>query len=136
MLAPIVFYFVLISFPIMKYFNLVLGKGVINQTWVYQPVLSKANLLTLGCSEGKVQHFLKGVKQGIQVASAPKVWISRWLGFQGRFLKTRRGRRVAGCVISLNTLLISWWWGNWEFNIINLLVPNGLGSMFLWAAYS
>ena len=93
----------------MKYFKLLLGKGVINQTWVYQPVLSKANLLTLGCSEGKVQHFLKGVKQGIQVASAPKVWISRWLGFQGSFLKTRRGRRVVGCVISSDTLLIGWW---------------------------
>ena len=30
---------------------------------------SKANLLTLGCGEGKMPFLLQGIKQGVQVAS-------------------------------------------------------------------
>ena len=34
------------------------------QTWVHLPMLSKANLLTLGCAEGSAV-FITGAKQGV-----------------------------------------------------------------------
>ena len=37
----------------------------------------------------------------------------------------------AGHYQLLDTVVIGWWWGNWES-----VSSTGLGSMFLWAAYS
>ena len=50
------------------------------------PLCSKANLLTLGCGEGKYSIYLQGNKKGEQAAHAQKTWTPQWLsgkGFKG-----------------------------------------------------
>ena len=70
-----------------------------NQTWVCSPVLSKANLLTSGCGEGKYSVYCRepskeNVQLMLQRPELPD-------GFQGRGFKGSVREGAAGCVISL-----------------------------------
>ena len=56
-----------------------------NQTWVRLPVRSKANLLTLGCGEGKRSVYFR-VKQGVQGSECLKDPNSL-KAFRERFMK-------------------------------------------------
>ena len=70
---------------------------------------SKANLLTLGCSEGKYNVYCRAKWEW--AAHAQKTWTPWWL--QGRVFKGNiRGEvcRVPEQLVDI--LLIHWWWGN------------------------
>ena len=83
-----------------------------NQTWVYLPTRSKANLLTWGCGEGAA--FIAGH----QARSPGKLVLKRpWTpnGFQGKVFKDRV--REGSCEVYdqlVDSLLTGWWWGNRE----------------------
>ena len=79
--------------------------------------------------------FTAGAQQGVWVANVqkpPKLPVA----FREKFLKTGRGRGLQ-CVASTSGQFSDWVDGEViGINIINLLVPNGLGSTCLWSAYS
>ena len=84
-------------------------------------------------------HTQKRFTAGCQEKSPGQLVLKRLTlpeGFQEKMRERQRGRWVVGCVLSSWTFF---WLVNgeaMEVNIINLLVPTGLESMCLWAAYS
>lgn len=95
---------------------------------------SKANLLTLGCTEAKYSIYLQGTKQGECAAQTQKTQTSQWLsrkgflrqylrwGLQVKWLSWLVGGEVTGILTGILTM--------------RLLVPISLESLCLWSAYS
>ena len=48
-----------------------------NETWVHLSACSEANLLTLGCDEGKYSAYIRAQK-GVSVVHAQKIQTSWW----------------------------------------------------------
>lgn len=95
---------------------------------------SKANLLTLGCTEAKYSIYLQGTKQGECAAQTQKTQTSQWLsrkgflrqylrwGLQVKWLSWLVGGEVTGILTGILTM--------------SLLVPISQESLCLWSAYS
>lgn len=95
---------------------------------------SKANLLTLGCTEGKYSIYLQGTKQGECAAQTQKAQTSQWLSRKGFLRQYLRW--------GLQVKWLSWLVGDEVTGILtrnltmSLLVPISLESLCLWSAYS
>ena len=77
-------------------------KLFLNQTWICLSDISKANVLTPGCGEGKYSIYCKvpsvgpSKENGQLMLRRPKLPN----GFQGRVFKDSVRERVMGCMIS------------------------------------
>lgn len=91
---------------------------------------SKANLLTLGCTEAKYSIYLQGTKQGECAAQTQKTQTSQWLSRKGFLRQYLRW--------GLQVKWLSWLVGGEVTGILtmSLLVPISLESLCLWSAYS
>ena len=79
-----------------------------NQTWVYLPTCSKANLLTLGCGEGKYSMYRRAPSKESRQLVLKRPQLPE--GFQRKVFKNRVREGVFGvCYQHMDILLIGWW---------------------------
>ena len=115
----------------------------LNQTWVWPPACSKANLMTPDCSEGnfsvygKVPNAEPNKKNGQLMFKRPE----NRNAFQERVFKSKVKEQVTGWMWVSSCMSFSLGGGEvsrWLFggiSILNLLIPTSRVTC-LWAAYS
>ena len=69
-----------------------------NKTWVHSPTCSKANLLTLGCGEGKCKVYCRAPSKESRQLTLKRPELSD--GFQRKVFKDWVRERVAGYTVS------------------------------------
>ena len=96
-----------------------------NQTWVQLPSGSKANLLILGCGEGKCSIYCKApAKESVILLNSP-------VSFSKAFFKARWGGGVMVCGQLVHNSLINWWWSNWAVSHYQSLGSSRPGGFHL-----
>ena len=71
---------------------------LLNQTWVFSPVHSEANLLTLRCGEAKYNVYCRALSKESRQLVLKRPELPE--GFQGKVFKDRVREGVMGCMIS------------------------------------